>query len=273
MIELLLEYEFIKYAILAGFLASLVCGIMGVIVVEKRLVMMTGGIAHTSYGGVGLGYLLGFEPILGAFLISIGAACCLAYMKQRGVSHSDVVLGLFWSLGMALGVVFISFAPGYPPDISSYLFGNILSVTRNDLYLMTGLSLLVVMIITMYFNHWKAYLFDEEFARIRGMKVSWLEYLLFLLIAVTIIILIRVVGIILGLALFIAPPALAALIAGSFRKRMLCAVLAGNVFCLGGLLLSFYFNIASGAAIVLLAAVGFFLTYAISATSVSKFMH
>ena len=164
MISALFEYQFMQNAFIASILASIVCGIIGVIVVEKKLVMMSGGIAHTAYGGVGLGYLLGFEPIIGAFLFSVSAALGIGAIKRRGGVQSDVIIGLFWSLVMALGIVFIALMPGYPPDLNSYLFGNILSVTKADLYLMIILSFLVVFIVIALFNAWKAYLFDEEFA-------------------------------------------------------------------------------------------------------------
>jgi len=174
MLSSFFEYQFIQNAVLASFLASIVCGIIGVIIVEKKLVMMSGGIAHTSYGGVGLGYLLGFEPIVGAFLISICAALGIGYIRRNNKTRSDVIIGLFWSFGMALGILFIAIMPGYPPDLSSYLFGSILSITKNDLYLISILTLIVVFIITALFSHWKSYLFDEEFAKILGIKtVFW----------------------------------------------------------------------------------------------------
>ena len=125
LIKALFEYQFLQNALFASVFASIVCGIIGVIIVEKKLVMMSGGIAHTSYGGVGLGYLMGFEPIIGAFLFSICAALGIGFIKRKGGARSDVVIGLFWSLGMALGILFIALMPGYPPDLSSYLFGNI----------------------------------------------------------------------------------------------------------------------------------------------------
>ena len=147
MIHALLEYQFMQNAFIASLLASIVCGMIGVIVVEKKLVMMSGGIAHTAYGGVGLGYLLGFEPIIGAFLFSVAAALGIGAIKRKGGVQADIIIGLFWSLGMALGIVFIALMPGYPPDLNSYLFGNILSVTKADLYLMVLLTLPVLFIV------------------------------------------------------------------------------------------------------------------------------
>lgn len=263
MLSALFQYQFIQNAVMASVLASVVCGIIGVIIVEKKLVMMSGGIAHTSYGGVGLGYLIGFEPILGAFLVSACAALGIGFIKRKGGSRSDVVIGLFWSLGMALGILFIGLMPGYPPDMSSYLFGSILSVTRMDIYLMSILSAIVLLVVIMLFNYWKAYLFDEEFTTIMGINTAFLDYLLLLLIAMAVVVLIRVVGIILVLALFTAPPAIAEMFGSSLKFRMIYSVILGNVFCLFGLWLSYVLNIASGAAIVILSVACYLLAYTI----------
>ncbi|HHY70563.1 MAG TPA: metal ABC transporter permease [Thermoanaerobacterales bacterium] len=246
---------------MASIFASIVCGIIGVIIVEKKLVMMSGGIAHTSYGGVGLGYLLGFEPIIGAFLISICAALGIGYIKRKGGTRSDVIIGLFWSLGMALGILFIALMPGYPPDLSSYLFGSILSVTRTDLYLIAVLTLIVVFVIVALYDYWKSYLFDEEFATIVGIKTGFLEYLLFVLIAMSIVVLIRVVGIILVLALFTAPTAIAGLLTKSLKSRMVLSVVIGSFFCLTGLWISCVVNIPSGAVIVILASISYLMVH------------
>ncbi len=263
MIKALFEYQFLQNALFAGILASIVCGIIGVIIVEKKLVMMSGGIAHTSYGGVGLGYLLGFEPIIGAFLFSICAALGIGYIKRKGGARSDVVIGLFWSLGMALGIIFIALMPGYPPDLSSYLFGSILSVTKSDLYLIVCLTVIVTLVIVALFNNWKAYLFDEEFASIIGIKTAFLEYLLLILIAMTVVVLIRVVGIILVLALLTAPAATAGMLTSNLKNRMIYSILLGNVFCISGLWISYEMNIASGAVIVVLSVIGYFISYTI----------
>lgn len=264
MLSSVFQYQFIQNALIASIFASIVCGIIGVIIVEKKLVMMSGGIAHTSYGGVGLGYLLGFEPIIGAFFISILAALGIGFIKRKGGTRSDVVIGLFWSLGMALGILFIALMPGYPPDLSSYLFGSILSVARADIYLMAVLTLIVVLVIAILFNHWKSYMFDEEFAYILGIKTAFLDYLLFILIAMSVVVLIRVVGIILVLALFTAPPAIAELLSKSLKLRMILSIVIGSLFCLAGLFVSYVLNIGSGAVIVILSAIGYLIVYVAS---------
>jgi zinc transport system permease protein len=259
----MIQYEFLRNAMIAGILASVVCGIIGVVIVEKKLIMMSGGIAHTSYGGVGLGYLMGFEPILGALLFSLCAALGIGFIKRKGGARSDTVISLLWSLGMALGILFIGLMPGYPPDMTSYLFGSILSVTKEDIYLMSGLTLLVVFIILTLFNYWKAYLFDEEFAAILGIRTAFLEYLLLILIALTVVVLIRVVGIILVLALLTAPAAVAGILASSLKSRMVYSIVFGNIFCISGLWVSYEMNIASGASIVILSVVCYLLSYAV----------
>lgn len=263
MIHALFEYQFMQNALIASILASIVCGIIGVVIIEKKLVMMSGGIAHTAYGGVGLGYLLGFEPIIGAFVFSISAALGIGAIKRKGGVQSDVIIGLFWSFGMALGIVFIALMPGYPPDLNSYLFGNILSVTRADLYLMILLTFFVVFIVIALFHDWKAYLFDEEFASIIGIKTVFLEYLLLILVAMTVVVLIRVAGIILVLALLTAPAATASIFSRKLENRMIFAIIFGAFFCISGLWISYKLNIASGACIVILSVVSYFLLYAI----------
>ena len=261
MIKALFEYQFLQNAFISGILASIVCGMIGVTVIEKKLVMMSGGIAHTAYGGVGLGYLMGFEPILGAFIFSICAAIGIGYIKRKGSTSSDVIIGLFWSLGMALGILFIALMPGYPPDLSSYLFGSILSVTKADLYLIITLTCIVTLVIVTLYHDWKAYLFDEEFASIIGVRTAFLEYLLLILIAMTVVVLIRVVGIILVLALITAPAATAGMLTSNLKKRMIYSVLLGSIFCISGLWISYELNIASGASIVILSVMCYFIFY------------
>ncbi len=142
--EAIFKYNFLQNAIMAAVLASIACGVIGTYIMEKKLVMMSGGIAHTAFGGIGLGYYLKVEPILTALGISIIAAVSVAALKRKAMTDSDLLIGMFWSLGMALGVVFIAMTPGYPPDTASYLFGNILAVSRSDLRLILGLDILVL---------------------------------------------------------------------------------------------------------------------------------
>lgn len=258
MLDAILRYNFLQNALLAGILSAVICGIIGVIITEKKMLMMSGGIAHTAYGGVGLGYLLGFEPIIGAGIFSVAAALIIGGVRKKGGVHTDIIISLLWSLGMASGIAFTGFMPGYPPDMNSYLFGNILSVTKSDLYLMLTMALTVSLAVLMFFNDWKAFLFDESFSELRGLKTGFLENLLLIITALSIVALIRVVGIILVIALITAPAAGAGLIAKTLKGRMLAAVVLSTLFCTVGLMLSYLFGIASGATIVFVSVAAYF---------------
>lgn len=261
MINAILKYSFLQNAILASILASVVCGIVGVIIVEKKMIMLTGGIAHTAYGGVGLGYLLGFEPIIGAFIFAVMSAFGIGYIKRKGGVQSDILIGLFWSFGMALGILFIAMKPGYPPDMNSYLFGNILAVTHGDLIKMAILTVVVVLTIVALFTYFKAYLFDEEFIWILGVKTGLLEYVLLILIAMTVVVLIRVAGIILVIALLTAPAAIASFISNKIKNRIFISIGFGLIFSIAGLVVSYYLNIPTGASIVFLSFFIYFIFY------------
>ena len=253
MIETILKYNFLQNAIMAAVLASIACGVIGVYIMEKKLVMMSGGIAHTAFGGIGLGYFLKVEPIFTALGVSVIAALAVAALKRKAMTDSDLLIGMFWSLGMALGVVFIAMTPGYPPDIASVLFGNILAVSRSDLRLILGLDILVLATVYAFFQAFKAYIFDEEFASVAGVPVRALEYLIYVLVAVTVVVMIRVVGIILVIALLTAPPAIAKQFTYDMKKIMALSVLLGIGFCFAGLWVSYTVRLASGASIVMVA--------------------
>ena len=259
--EAILEYSFMQRALAAALLSGILCGLIGVIVVEKRMVMMSGGIAHTAYGGVGLGYLAGFSPLLGAVLFSLAAAFGIGSLRHRRGARVEVLISLFWSFGMAAGIVFVALAPGgYPAELNSYLFGNILTVERLDLLLMLGATLLALFLFFLFYQDFKAYLFDETFAGISGLATGALSYLLFGLIALSVVVLLRVTGIMLTIALLTAPAATAALLSRRLLPRILLAAVLSSVFSIVGLVLSFYLNIPSGAVIVAVA----ILTYVIA---------
>jgi len=259
MLNALFQYQFLQNAVVAALLASVLCGIMGVMITEKKIVMMSGGIAHTAYAGIGLGFFLGFEPIWGALGVAIAAALGVSTIQKRTESNGDVVMALFWSMGMSMGILFIAFTPGYPPDMASYLFGNILAVLRSDLLFMGALTTIVVLIITGFFQFWKAFLFDQEFASLQGINVVLMEYILLILVAMTVVVLIRIVGIILILALLTAPPITARFFTSDFKKLMLLSVSLAAGCCMVGLWISYALNIASGASIVLLSGVVYLL--------------
>ncbi len=253
------SYTFIQNAFMAAVLASIVCGIIGPIIVEKHLVSMSGGIAHASFGGIGFGYLLGIEPIIGGLIFSIGASLSISTIKKKTNTNSDILIGMFWAVGMALGILFISLTPGYPPDMTSYLFGDILTVSSLYIKIMLVLSTLITFSIISIFNYWRAYLFDEEFLKVLGINILRLERVLFILISLSIVILIKVVGIILIIALLTIPPAIAKLFTDNLKSMMIISSFVGVLFSFIGLFISYLYNIPSGATIILLSVIGYFI--------------
>ncbi len=257
----ILNYQFIQHALIAIILSSIVCGIIGTIIIEKKLILMSSGIAHTAYGGVGLGYLFNFNPLIGALIFSLISALSIKKVRNSNFKHSEIIIALFWSLGMALGILFISFMDGYPPNMNSYLFGNILSVDSFDLISITILTIVVLLILTIFFEDWKIYLFDEEMAKINGLNTSFLEYTLLILIAFSVVILIRISGIIMLITLLCAPSATASLINEKLNSRMIIAILISLFNSLVGLYISYVFDIASGASIVIFSALIYFIVF------------
>lgn len=253
----ILAYAFIRNALASCVLASVVCAVIGVMATERRMLMMAGGVAHTAYGGVGLGLLLGFEPLAGALGFSVLAALAIGAVSRRRKERSEVAIGLLWSLGMALGLLFTALMDGCPPDMTGFLFGDILSVTGSDLALMAVLAAVVVLSVAVFFDDWRLFLFDEEFARVSGLRTAAMDYGLLVLVALSSVILIRTTGIVLAIALLSAPAASAALLARTFKGRMALALAFALAFCLAGLALSFWLDIPSGAAIVVVAACSF----------------
>jgi zinc transport system permease protein len=259
MISAIFRYNFVQNALLAAIFSSVLCGIIGTIIVEKKLVSMSGGIAHTSFGGIGLGYLIGVEPIIPGLIFSVIAALSVARINRKSSTHSDTLIGMFWAIGMALGILFISLAPGYQPDMNSYLFGDILTVSRTYLYLMIGLSLVTVVSVAAFFNYLRGYMFDEEYIRVLGINSVLLENSIFILIALGIVIMIKVVGIILSIALLTIPPATAKLITKDLKHMMLLSSGIGMIYNIGGLVISYYLNIPSGATIILFSSMCYFI--------------
>lgn len=252
-------YEFMRHALLAGFLASISCGIIGSYVVIKRIVFISGGIAHTAYGGIGLGYFLGINPMLGALGFTVLSAIGMGIVSDRSAQRSDTIIGVMWAAGMALGIVFVSLSPGYTTDLMSYLFGNILVVPVMDIWLMLALNLIIVITVIALYEELKTTSFDEEFARTAGLNTRLLNLVLLVLIALTIIVLIRAVGIILVIALLTIPAATAGRLTSSLKYMMIIAIILGMLFTSGGLLLSYVFDLPSGATIILLAGIVFVL--------------
>lgn len=263
MLKAIFEYSFMQNAVMASILASVICGIVGTIIVEKKLVMMSGSIAHASFGGIGLGYLIGVEPIITALAFAVSASVAAVSINRKSRTNTDIIMGMIWAVGMASGAIFISFAPGYPPDMTSYLFGDILTVTRADLLMMLVLVAIVTFVVFAFLNLLKSYIFDAEFCNVQKINTVMLDYLLLVLIAFAVVVMIRVVGIILVIALLTAPPAAVRLFTFDFRKIMIYSSVVSLIYCILGLWISYNLNISSGASIILLSGLGYLMAVSV----------
>jgi len=252
-ISALFNYQFMQYAFFACLLASFGCGIIGSYVVVKRIGFLAGGIAHTVLAGMGIAYFYGGSLMLGAVLVAITSAILIGLIKLKWGQDEDILIAAFWSVGMAIGILFISKTPGYNIDLMSYLFGNILLVTERDLLFMLLLDIAIVVTVTAFYKQFLATAFDEEFAGLRGVHVEWIYILMLCLIALTVVLLINIVGLILVIALLILPAASAAQFAGSITRMMVLSVLLSLVITVSGLLLSYTPDLPSGSTIIVVA--------------------
>ena len=246
----LFTYDFFLKAVLAAVFASISCGIIGSYIVSRRIVFISGGITHASFGGIGLAFLLGFNPLLGAVLFAVAAALGIQFFTKVAEIREDSSIAIWWSLGMALGIIFVFMTPGYTPNLMSYLFGNILTVTSSELWWMFLLNMLIIAFFSLFFRQILYIAFDEEFARTAGMPVQLFNYLTMILIALTVVLNIRVVGIILILSLLTIPQASANLFTKDFRKLLVLSSVFAFIGTLLGLFISYFMDIPSGAAII-----------------------
>jgi zinc transport system permease protein len=250
----ILHYTFMQNALMAGILVSFAAGIIGSLIVVNRLVFLAGGIAHSSYGGIGLALYMGLPIFLGASLFSVGAALLIAALTFRRRHRSDTYIGLIWAVGMAIGVIFTDLTPGYNTDLMSYLFGSILAVSREDLWFMGGLLAVILLVIHRWYRQILAISYDAEYAELRGIPTRAFYTLILILSALTVVVAIKVVGLILVIALMTIPTHIAERSTGTFYGMMMLSGVLAALFTLGGLILSYTYDLTSGACIILVAA-------------------
>lgn len=258
-IEVLKSHGFMQNAVIIGLLASVACGVMGTYVVVKRIVFISGGISHAVLGGMGIAYYYGYHPIHGAVVSALVAAVIIGLVSLRYHQHEDTIIGALWAIGMAVGILFIYKTPGYSIDLMSYLFGNILMVKRESVYLLASLDALIIVLVFLFYKRFLAVCFDEEYCELQGIGVVTTYLLLLCLIALTVVILIQVVGIILVIALLTLPAATARYYARSLVQMMILASLLGAVFTTSGLIVSYQPDLPAGATIILIAGLAYLL--------------
>ena len=259
-----LQFEYMQNALLAAILGGIACGVIGSFVVVKKIGYISGGIAHASFGGIGLAYLIGVNPVLCLIPFTLISAWTIGIISRKAKVSEDTAIGILWTTGMALGVIFVGLTPGYVPDLFSYLFGNILTIPRNDLYLMAALDVFIIVSVSLFYREFLAISFDEEYAQASGLNTLIMYLFLLSLVAVTIVILIRIVGIILVIALLTIPPSIARQYTDNLRPMMLLSAVLGTILTMGGLWCSYILDIASGATIILLLAAAFVVSSVIT---------
>jgi len=255
-----LHFEFMRNALLAGILVSVSCGIIGTLVVVNRIVFISGGIAHAAYGGIGIAFYTGIPPALGAAVFSFLASIIMGVASLKSRERVDAIIGVIWAVGMALGIILIDLTPGYNVDLMSYLFGSILTVGKSDIWFMLSLDLVTFLVVLFFYKEFLAMSYDEEFSFVVGIPVKTLYFVLLGLIALSVVMLIRVVGLILVIALISIPPYIAEKYTKSLGKMMFLSSLLGMFFAITGLWLSYSFNLTSGATIIMVAGLAFFIS-------------
>lgn len=246
----LFQYTFFQHALLGSLLASIACGIIGTYIVTRRLVFISGGITHASFGGIGIGLYAGISPILSAAVFSVFSAFGVEWLSTRRDMREDSAIAVFWTFGMAIGIIFSFLAPGFTPDLSAYLFGNILTISEGDLWFIGIVTAMLIVIFTLYIHPIVSIAFDKEFSRSQGIPVTFFEYLLMLYIALTIVSCLRMVGIVLAISLLTIPQMTANLFTFKFKKIIWLSIGIAFLGCLGGLMLSYWLNVPSGATII-----------------------
>ncbi|MBU1932169.1 metal ABC transporter permease [Patescibacteria group bacterium] len=257
------QYGFMRNALAAGVLVSIACGIIGTYVVINRIVFLSGGIAHAAYGGIGLGYFLGINPVIGAIAFSLVSSLGMGLVHRKTGQRSDTIIGVMWAIGMALGIIFLDMSPGYKADLMSYLFGSILAVPQSDLVIMLVLNLIIILLVALFYRELQAISFDETFAFVVNVPVNRLYLMLVCLIGLSVVMTMRIVGLIMVIALMTMPPAIAGLFVKDMKRMMVLSVFLSILFTFVGLLLSYYLNLTSGATIILVAGVAYLISFII----------
>lgn len=258
--QALSQYQFLQVALLAALLASIGCGVIGPYVVVKRITFIAGGIAHSVLGGMGVALYYGADPLNGALVAAVLAAVLIGWVRLNWRTHEDILIGALWAIGMAIGILFLSRLPGYQADLVSYLFGNILLVPPRELWFMAGLDGLLMLVVLLWHRQILAVVFDEEQARLRGLPVTFFYLLLLTLIALTVVLLIHVVGLIMVLALLTLPAAIAGQYVHSLTRMMLIASLLSMFLSTLGLAMSYSPNLPPGPGIVLLTGLAYVIS-------------
>lgn len=246
----LFEYTFVVRSLLGALFASITAGLAGTYIVSKRLVFLSGGITHASFGGIGLGYYLGINPVVGAAIFGLGSALGMEYMSARGRMREDSAIGILWALGMAVGIIFIYLTPGYAPNLMSYLFGSILTVTNGDLIALGIISVVLILFTALFYRTLLYISFDENYARTFTRHVDLFKYVSVGLTGLVIVLNIRMAGVIMIIALLTIPANIIMLFTRKYLRIIILSTVVSFVSISAGFAVSWFTNLPTGATIV-----------------------
>ncbi len=258
-LESIIAYQFLQRALLAALLCSVAFGITGPFIVKNRLTFLAGGIAHAVMGGIGAAYFFRVNTTIGAIIAAILFSLILTLSRSETNRNEDTIISTLWAAGMSLGVIFIYLTPGYTADLTSFIFGNILMVKSTDLLLMLLLDTLIVILVTIFYYHFVYLSFDEDFLSLRSRRIKLIYFIMLSLISITVVITIKIVGLILVIALVTLPAVIAGLFTRSMRALFAASIMTGIVLSTGGIFIAFVLNIPASASIILLASGIYFL--------------
>ena len=244
------QYEFIVKGLLGAVFASITAGIVGTYIVCRRMVFLSGGITHASFGGIGIGYFLGFNPVLGAAIFGILSALGIEYLSVRHKIREDSAIGILWAFGMATGIIFIYLTPGYSPDLIGYLFGSILTVTNADIIALGIMSAILIMYFSVFYRTILYMSYDESFARTYSSYVNTFKYVTTALVALTIVLNIRMAGVVLVISLLTIPPNIAMIFTRVYSEIIIWSIISGFIGTVAGYIISYYLGIPVGATII-----------------------
>ena len=266
----ILQYTFFQNALIGSLMASILCGFIGTYIVTRRLVFISGGITHASFGGIGLGVYFGINPIFSGMLFSVLSAFGIQWISHHGDIREDSAIAVFWTLGMSIGIICCFLSPGFMPDLPSFLFGSILTINTADLILLGVMAVVATGVFAFFLRPIQSVAFDSLFARSQHLPVSFIEYFMMALIAMTIVSTLRMVGIVLAISLLTIPQMTANLFSYSYRRIILLSILIGWIDCQAGLAISYELNVPSGAAIIFVSIIIYILCKTIKSV-VSQF--
>jgi len=249
------QYNFIQNALIAGILISIIAGIIGSLVVVNKITFLTGGIAHSAYGGIGLAIYLGIPILFGATLFSIITAILIAIITLKNRTRIDAIIGMMWASGMAIGIILIDLTPGYNVDLMGYLFGSIIAVSREDLIFLAILNIGIILIVSIFYKELLAVSYDSEFASLRGINVKFFYTLILILSALCVVAAIKAVGLILVIALLTIPTYISEIFSSKLSSMMLISSILATIFTIIGLVVSYLYDISSGASIIVVGVV------------------